>query len=218
MDAILPINQERICKMVKPELLKQRREANKRKPAFVEKESNFSASVKKRWRMPRGKHSGQRQYHKGRPAMPTPGYGAPKEVRGLHHSGLEVVLINNKSELEKLNPNTQGMLISGKVGNKKRLELINLATEKKITILNYLKPTEVSEKLSKEFMARKKDKQEKLQQMSKKEESRKKKAEEKAKKEEEKKIEKNEGSVEEKVKEETDKQKKIAEKTITKKQ
>jgi len=204
--------------MVKPELLKQRREANKRKPAFIEKESNFSASIKKRWRMPRGKHSGQRQYHKGRPAMPTPGYGAPKEVKGLHHTGLEVVVISNKNELEKLNPSTQGILISGKVGNKKRLELLNLATEKKITVLNYLKPAEVLDKINKEFMARRKVKQEKLQQMGKKEEARKKKAEEKAKKEEEKKAEKTEESVDEKVKEETDKQKKIAEKTITKKQ
>ena len=62
---------------------------------FVEKESNFSARVKSRWRLPRGKHSKVRQMHKGRPALPGPGYGSQESKKGLHPSGLKIVAVSS---------------------------------------------------------------------------------------------------------------------------
>jgi len=158
--------------------LKVRNERNKTKPGFVVKESKFSSGVKSRWRFPRGKHSKVRQMHKGRPALPSVGYGSPKEVKGLHKSGLEMVVVKNKDEMEKINTEKQGVIIASTVGNKKRTELLKLAKEKSITILNVKDIDSSLESISKEFEERKKVKKEKLVQMSKKEEEKIKKAEE----------------------------------------
>ena len=108
----------------------------KKKPDFVVKESKFSARVKSRWRYPRGMHSKVRQRHKGRPALPSTGYGAARETRGKHESGLEIVMVHNAAGLDLLNKESQGALISGTVGNKKKLVLLQSAKDKGITIIN----------------------------------------------------------------------------------
>src|SRR3989344_2221743 len=139
--------------MMKEQLLKLRKEM--KKPAFVVKESNFSARVKVRWRFPRGRHSKVRQMHCGRPAMPNPGYGAPAEVRGLHQSGLEMVVVRNAQELQVLNPKTQGAIIAASVGNKKKISLLELAQQKKITLLNVKDASTAAKKLVSDFEQRK---------------------------------------------------------------
>lgn len=171
-------------------LLELRNKANKKKPGFVVKESNFSARVKSRWRFPRGKHSKVRQMHCGRPALPGTGYGSPKEVRGLHPSGLEMVVVNNGKELESLDAQKQGAVISSNVGMKKRMGLLALALEKKIMVLNVKDPAKEIEMIKNNFEGRKKLKKEKLSLASKKEEEKKKKAEERKVKEEKEKAEK----------------------------
>ena len=188
-------------------LLQKRAVAKKRKPTFVVKESKFSARVKSRWRFPRGKHSKVRQMHKGRPPLPGPGYGSPPSVRGLHSSGLEMVLVHNAAQVESLNPATQGAIVAAGVGNKKRLDLLTAAVHKKITILNIKDTAKYMEEIKKDFEQRKKARRDKSAAVSKKEEEKKKKAEEKKKKEESK----------EKSSEE-EKQKEMIEKTITKRQ
>tara|TARA_Y100000310_G_scaffold339010_1_gene430319 strand:- start:765 stop:1355 length:591 start_codon:yes stop_codon:yes gene_type:complete len=189
---------------------------NKKKPNFVVKESKFSARVKARWRYPRGMHSKVRQKHKGRPSLPSTGYGAPRETRGKHESGLEIVRVHNSEELSLLNKGNQGAIISGTVGKRKKLVLLQLAKEKGIQIFN-VKDIDNQIKLINEGLAqRKKVKTEKLKEKDKKKEEKKKKAEEKKKKEEDekKKPEVTEDKVDEKQKTE---QKEI-EKTIIKRQ
>ena len=39
------------------------------------------------WRKPRGLHNKQRRQKKAKGALPTPGYGSPVAVRGMHPSG-----------------------------------------------------------------------------------------------------------------------------------
>src|SRR3990167_7102163 len=80
-------------------LLSIRNKAKKRKPGFVVKESKYQAGVKARWRYPRGLHSPVRQRFGGRPALPRPGYGSPRSIRGLHSSGLAKVLVSTEAEL-----------------------------------------------------------------------------------------------------------------------
>ena len=197
--------------MAKEQLLKLR--AEMKKPAFVVKESNFNAGVKVRWRFPRGRHSKVRQMHCGRPAMPNPGYGAPVEVRGLHKSGLEVVMVRNAEDLQNLNIKTQGAVISASVGARKRLSLLEMAQQKKITLLNVKDAGAAAKKLVSDFEQRKERRQKRTVEMSKKEEQKKKKAEELAQKEKEKKKAAEE-SAEEKSKKEHD----MMEKVVTKKQ
>ena len=188
----------------------------KSKPTFVVKESKFSSRVKSRWRFPRGKHSKVRQMHRGRPAMPNPGFGSPVKSRGLLN-GLTPVIVNNVKQLEKIDVKTEGVIISGKVGSKKRLELVSLADEKRITLLNVKNSAELIKKIKGIIEARKNTKKDKLKKKNEKEAEKKKKAEKKKDKDKEKSAE----SVEDKIQkseEEKKEQQKIAEKTITKKQ
>ena len=198
--------------MAKEQLLKLREEM--KKPAFVVKESNFNAGVKVRWRFPRGRHSKVRQMHCGRPAMPNPGYGAPAEVRGLHQSGLEMVVVHNAEEMLMLNPKMQGAVIAASVGTKKRLSLLEMAQQKKISLLNVKDADSAAKKLVSDFEARKEMRKKKVVELSKKEEQKKKKAEELAQKEKGEKKKATEESAEEKSKKEHD----MMEKVVTKKQ
>ena len=148
--------------------------------------------------------------------MPNPGYGAPAEVRGLHQSGLETVVVRNVQELQLLNPKTQGGIIAARVGNKKRLLLLETAQQKKITLLNVKDASVAAKKLVSDFEQRKEWRKRKAVEVSKKEEQKQKKAEERAQKEkeEQKKPEAKEATAEEHAKKEQE----MMEKTITKKQ
>jgi len=88
------------------------------------------------WRRPRGLHSKQRQHRKAKGAHPTPGYGSPVAVRGLHPSGYEDVLVHNPMELEGLDPATQAVRIAGAVGMKKREQMQARAAELGLKVLN----------------------------------------------------------------------------------
>ncbi|MBT4804785.1 50S ribosomal protein L32e [Candidatus Woesearchaeota archaeon] len=208
--------------MADERLLKLKEKNRKTRSKFVVKESKFSARVKSRWRFPRGKHSKVRQMHRGRPKLVSTGFRSPKAVRGLHSSGLEFTTIGNVKELVALNPEKQGAVIS-KIGNRKRLELLKLALEKKIVILNVKNVEEQIKKIEDSFTAKKKIKEEKSKVKNKKEEDKKKNAEEKKKKEEgEKKSKETKETPSDdslnKDQEEVKKQKKDIEKTIIKKQ
>jgi len=188
-------------------LLELRKKARKSKPNFVVKESKFSARVKSRWRFPRGKHSAVRQMHKGRPALASVGYGAPKAVRGLDKSGLQKVVVGNVKQLSLLNKTTQGAVISGSVGNKNRLAILELAKKEKIAVLNVKDIDKLTAKITDNFNARKKLKEEKLKQKDKKKAEKEKKAEEKKKKEAE--AKKTASSETSKVSEESSKSEKV---------
>ncbi len=106
-----------------------------RKPDFIRREAHYRARVKKRWRYPDGIHSPLRQYHKSRPALPTPGYGRAAALKGKHPSGRKPVLIRRVDDFQHLRPD-EGALIAGTVGRKRRMELIAYAKEKSIIVLN----------------------------------------------------------------------------------
>ena len=65
------------------------------------------------WRRPRGLQSKQRLQKKAKGAHPTPGFGSPVAVRGLHPSGYEDILVHNPMELEGLDAATQAVRIAG---------------------------------------------------------------------------------------------------------
>jgi len=197
-------------------LLKTRNASKKKKPLFTRKDAHKKARVSFKWRKPRGRHSPVRQKHRGRPKLVSPGFGSPKAVKHLHSTGLQKVIIQNKKQLENIDPQKQGIILSKALGNKKRIELIKLALEKNLSILNLKDSKKHMEKLESQFKARKESKKKKLTEKEKKEEEKKKAAEEKEKKEtEEKKPE--EKPVEE-VKKEEEEKKKEQEKTLIKKQ
>jgi large subunit ribosomal protein L32e len=199
-------------------LLDVRKKNKKSKPDFVIKESKFSSGVKTKWRYPRGMHNGSRQYHKGKPIKPTTGYGSPKAVRHLHSSGKSVVLVKNTTDLEGLNKDTQIITIA-KIGKKKMLAILDVAKTNNIEVTNVKDINQKVEKISTDFAARKKLRENKQKNKTQKEAEKTKRAEEKKKKEEEKKAKesKEKSTNSEEKEQEIKEQKKSIEKEIIKK-
>ena len=64
------------------------------------------------------------------------GYRQPKVLRGLHPSGLREVLVRNPRELEKVDPSREAARLSSTLGRRKREQILALAKEKGIKVLN----------------------------------------------------------------------------------
>lgn len=107
-----------------------------KKPNFKRQEWFRYKKLGEKWRKARGKTSKTRRYEKGKPAMPSIGYGSPKATRGLHPSGYQDILVSNIKELENLNPVTQAGRISATVGKRKKEVMLGKAKELGIKILN----------------------------------------------------------------------------------
>lgn len=112
------------------------REALKRKkPDFKRQESWRYKRLKPSWRRPRGIDSKMRLKKRGWPKSVDTGYRSPRDVRGLHPSGFEEVIVHNVNELESIKPG-QAARISHTVGRRKRAEIIRRAEELKVYLLN----------------------------------------------------------------------------------
>ncbi len=89
-----------------------------------------------KWRKPKGNDNKSRLQLKGYPPIVKVGYRTPKEVRGLHPSGLEPVIVHNVKELEKVDKNKHIVYIASSVGKRKRLEILKRAQELGIRVAN----------------------------------------------------------------------------------
>ncbi len=107
-----------------------------KKPNFKRQEWFRYKKLGEKWRKARGKTSKTRRYEKGKPAMPSVGYGSPKATKGLHPSGYKDILVRNIKELESLDPATQAGRISATVGKRKKEVMLERAKELGIKILN----------------------------------------------------------------------------------
>ncbi|MFX1418983.1 MAG: 50S ribosomal protein L32e [Promethearchaeota archaeon] len=108
----------------------------KKKPSFRRVESWRYKRVKDPWRKARGIDSQTRKKTKSGVKSPTVGYRSPKKVRGLHPSGYEEVRVAKIQELSNLNKNRHAIKISGKLGAKKRIALIDYCQKRGFKILN----------------------------------------------------------------------------------
>lgn len=97
------------------------------------------------WRRPRGLHNKQRRQKKAKGALPTPGYGSPVAVRGMHPSGFHEVRVFTVTELVGLNPEEHAVRIGGTVGNRKRAVIQEQAIANGLKILNPKETATVSE-------------------------------------------------------------------------
>lgn len=117
-------------------LLSLRKEIAERRPSFFRQEWFRYKRLGKKWRKPRGLHSKMRRHYKYRPPVVSIGYRGPKEVRGLHPSGYEEILVYNLSQLEGLDPKKQAIRIGSTVGYKKRMQIESKADQLGIRVLN----------------------------------------------------------------------------------
>lgn len=178
----------------------------KRRPAFIRQEGTSKKKLQKvKWRKPKGYHSKMRRKFAGRRAMPSPGYGSPKELKGLTMKGLNPVLVRNLADAAGLVAKKDGAIIAN-VGKKLKVELLKVLAAAKVDVLNVLNP----EKFVAEVEAQIKKKQEEKKA---KEEKKKKSKAESLKKAEEKKKEKAEEKTDEEIKkEQAEEQRKLLEK------
>ena len=128
---------------IKPELSKETTEAlakraviSGRRPAFKRQEWFRYSKLGECWRRPKGIHSKMKRNLKRRPPVVDIGFRGPAEVRGLHPSGFEEVLVYNVDGLENIDPKVQAVRIGGTVGTKKRIVIQERADELGIRVLN----------------------------------------------------------------------------------
>ena len=108
----------------------------RKKPKFRRQESWRYKRVTDRWRRPHGIDSKMRKKVKGWPASPTTGYRSPKKTRGLHPSGFVETRVQSVADLVGIDPELQAIRIARTVGGRKRVEIMALAEEKGIHVLN----------------------------------------------------------------------------------
>ena len=124
----MPINKEKLA---------LRDEVAQSRPKAKRAESWRYKRLETTWRKPKGVDNHQRkQKSRGRPGLVKVGYGGPKISLGLHPSGYTDNLVHNISDLEKLNPKTDGVRLGHSVGTKKRKEIVTKAIEKKFKVFN----------------------------------------------------------------------------------
>jgi large subunit ribosomal protein L32e len=107
-----------------------------KKPKFLRQESWRYKRVGNKWRKPHGIDSKMRKKIKGWPVSPTTGYRSPKKTRGLHPSGFIEVRVESIEDLGTVDPELQAIRVGRTVGNRKRVEILTLAEERGIHILN----------------------------------------------------------------------------------
>ena len=117
-------------------LLELRNRIKSRKPEFIRQDTDIRIRVRNnsKWRKPKGIHSTMRHHRMGKRKLPSPGYGAPAKVRGFHALGLKPMIVENESQIPE--SREYGVIISGKVGMRKKAAIIKRANEKGINILN----------------------------------------------------------------------------------
>ncbi|MFA6023202.1 MAG: eL32 family ribosomal protein [Candidatus Pacearchaeota archaeon] len=87
----------------------------------------------KRWQKPKGRDNKMRLKFKGYPKTVSIGYAKSSNIRGKIEDKLPVT-IRNVKDLMKVK--TENIAVLGRVGGKKKLEIVKKAKEMKIEIFN----------------------------------------------------------------------------------
>jgi len=111
----------------------------KTNPTFLRRHTSFRSRLGRKrkkiqtWRRATGRHNKVRLKRKGYPIKVMIGFRTAKEGRDLIQD-LEPVKVMNVKELSNVGKGQSAII--GKVGNKKRLEILKVAKEKKIIVTN----------------------------------------------------------------------------------
>ena len=157
--------------------LEKRIAIKKKKPTFLRQDGHKKVRLGNKWRRPKGGGNKVRLGYRGYRRKVTKGFKSPRDVRGLHKTGLEEIRVSRIEDIEGSDPVKQGIVIPKSVGQKKRIEIIHIAESKKITILSMKNTAEFIRKVEAEFEKKKKLKEEAKKKTKKKEEKTEKKEE-----------------------------------------
>jgi large subunit ribosomal protein L32e len=111
------------------------------KKRFIRGESWRYVRLHTSYRKPMGKDNKMRWVFArgtkpGLPRMAAIGYRSPCDVRGLHPSGYECVVIHTEVELEALKPKSHAIMIGATVGRRKRITLKDAILARGFKLLN----------------------------------------------------------------------------------
>lgn len=88
---------------------------------------------KQTWRSPKGRDNKMREKRKGYPKVVSIGYSGNKKLKGKLNEQ-NPIMIRNINDLEQIQKGQIGIL--GRVGKKKKIEIVKKAKEKKINLFN----------------------------------------------------------------------------------
>ncbi len=118
-------------------LMRVRKEKKKKNPSFARYESwRYKKLKNSGWRKQRGIDNKTRRKTKTGVKSPHIGYGTPKQIRGLHPSGLQDIIVMHLHELDNLDPEIHGIRVARRLGARKRIELVDTARDKGFKVLN----------------------------------------------------------------------------------
>lgn len=140
------------------QLLELRKQIKSKKPDFIREDAERKC-VPAKWKRPVGIHNKVRHGFQGHITKVKPGFGSPKQVKGLDRTGLRPILIQNINDLLKLTKDNSAIIASA-LGIKKKVEILKKCIEKKIIILNIKKPEEYIKSIENKLQESKKQKQE----------------------------------------------------------
>ena len=114
------------------------RSAQKKKtPSFRRTEwFRYKRLSRSGWRAPHGMDSKQRRNYKYRSSLVRVGHGKVAAARGLHPSGFKEVMVQNTSDLDVIDPETEAARVGRSVGGRKREQIYSRADELGIRVLN----------------------------------------------------------------------------------
>ena len=114
-----------------------RAEQKKKTPSFRRTEwLRYKRLSRSGWRAPHGMDSKQRRNYKYRSALVRVGHGKVAAARGLHPSGFREVMVQNTTDLEIIDPETEAARVGRSVGGRKREQIYSRADELGIRVLN----------------------------------------------------------------------------------
>lgn len=114
-----------------------RAEQKKKTPSFRRTEwFRYKRLSRSGWRAPHGMDSKQRRNYKYRSALVRVGHGKVAAARGLHSSGFREVMVQNTTDLEIIDPETEAARVGRSVGGRKREQIYSRADELGIRVLN----------------------------------------------------------------------------------
>ena len=117
--------------------LETRKAIKARKPTYKRVQSRqFAKLSETKWRRPKGMGNKDRRNRKGHIGMLKIGYGSPSEIRGANREGLFEVIVKNVTDLDSIDSKTQVGVVSQTLGNRKKIEVLKAAKDKKVVISN----------------------------------------------------------------------------------
>ncbi len=143
-------------------LVELKKKLKRKKPNFIREGSQNRVRIGKKWRKPRGLQSKMRHEFAGHRQKVKVGFGSPDLIRGFDKEGFKLINIETFAELEKLNPKIHKIIINSKLGNKKRILLLEKSVEKGFKVYGRKDPSKMIEVLKNKFKKKKDDKLKKV--------------------------------------------------------